>query len=179
MADINQESAISNQPTKEDVFRKKFWDELCQAKFNEEYLKEYCINRKELNDQLKYGYLFLSIIGLCLKNYQHGSFIVLIIITVIALYELIYKNVFPEKNSIGSLNAALTFYNNYFVELDCLWWKYQTDQQNLKSCMNKFWEIKKTESSINKIVNDTLEKPDEEIKEKADELTGLFLRKYY
>lgn len=178
MEDNNQEFGNESPRSKDDVFGDRLWDELGQAKFNEEYLKIFIADRKEMNDQIKYGYLVLSVIGLCLKNYATGSFIILILLTIISMYEIVYKNIFPEKSSIGSLNTAFTFYNNYFVELEFLWWEYQTDKQDCDYCIKNFWEIKKTESSINKIINDTLSKPEIDIQEKAEKLAGQFLNKY-
>lgn len=160
-------------------FRNVLWAELYQAKFIQEYLGLYLQKKKNWNYRAKFAYLIIAIGGLVSKNYLvEFSAWALVLVTVIALADILNKQLFPEKKAIEGMELCLTFYDNYFPEISEIWVKMDADIWNEEKGINTYYDVKKTEKMVNTTINEVLNNPDRKLKKEADKETATFFERF-
>ncbi|TWR31388.1 hypothetical protein FPZ43_02620 [Mucilaginibacter pallidiroseus] len=160
--------------------RERLWYELTQAKHHACYCVLLYAKKKRLLGYFNVFTLAMSSAGIMgWPMWKTIPLVACIIISAVQLLKLLQNHLIPSEKQLDELHIVIEFYDEYFLKLEKLWFDYDCEKLNEDDVSHQYYKIKKTEKSINKIVNSILKSVDTKIKETADEETLNYINRVF
>ncbi|WP_295811489.1 hypothetical protein [uncultured Apibacter sp.] len=160
--------------------RNRIWSELTQSKHNIEYI---CLYIDHQNLKLKifniFTLLFSSAGIMGWKFWDYMPVIACIIIAIVSLLKLIQPHLIPTEKEIKDLDSIHNFYEDYYNKLEKLWYTFENEIINEEKATKEFYYIKKTELTINSLVNNVLKSKPKKLINKAKESSDSYFEQTF
>ncbi len=160
--------------------RTRLWYEMTTAKFNERYLT-LLIGQQRL--WLNYFNLMITLFSTAgimgWRIWDKFPLVSCIIISAISILKLVQQNIIPSEKQIEKLDKASDFYFNLHLELEKLWFDYESERISEIELQNKFHELKQSERQINQLINEIHKKENKKLASRAEQDSIQFFNKAF
>lgn len=160
--------------------RTKIWYELSKAKFNNEFTVLYAHRQRLVLRWFNMGILVFSTGGVMgWKLWENLPLVVLIIISIVSLLRLVQPHLIMTDKQISNLESINKFYFDFSNRLEQLWFDLETDKIDIHTASNILFDIKKSETQINTIVNENIWSKPKRLSELAKNSTDEYLNRVF
>ena len=160
--------------------RERIWYELTQAKHNHQYscfLLSYWRRVVNIFNIIIFGFSTGGVMGWAF--WKVLPLTSCIIIAGISLLRLLQPHLIPMEKQIDKLDQVADFYFDYYNQLEILWFDWFNLRINDVEAQRRFYEIKATEKTINKTVNEIIRGKNKEIRLKAETESRNYLKRTF
>jgi len=139
------------------MFRNRLWNELTQAKHNEEFSTIFSDYQRKWLKVFNVIVLTFSTAGVMgWKIWESTPLVACIIIAVISLFRLLQPQILFDEKKLTQLESIHDFYFNYYNKLENLWFDYENEKYNENEAQEIFFQLKQSEEKVNKSVNELI-----------------------
>jgi len=160
--------------------RNRLWYELEQVKFQEIYAAKLIGHYNFLLNFFNMVIAMFSSIGILgWKFWDNIPLVACIIVFTISLLKLILPNIIPSEKQIGKYIKIASFYSDFLLKLEQIWFDFEEKRINEKELQDKFYELKKSELEIEKMINEIHKKPNRYIAKKAKKEKEIYFNNIF
>jgi hypothetical protein len=158
----------------------RLWNELTQCKHHHIYCVLLIAYQRRLLNIFNMLILAFSSAGIMgWAFWQNLPLVSCVIVTGVSLLKLLSPHLVPSEKQIDKLDQVTDFYCDYYNKLEQLWMNHYNERLPDEEAQNMFYELKNTERTINKTVNEIVKRTNKSILQKADkESTNYFKRTF-
>lgn len=157
--------------------RNRIWNELTTAKFNSEFTMLYEVRQRK----------FLRFFNIIILIFSSGGVlgwpfweslpgIVCIIVCLVSLFKLIQPQIIMSDIQILNLSNIGMFYNNYYNQIERIWFDYEDGTINSDQAKRKLYKLKREEESIIPKISDVIKNQPKGVVKKATTYTDNYFR---
>jgi len=106
--------------------------------------------------------------------WKQFPFIACAIISFFQILKLLQIHLIPSEKDIDKLDKASDFYFDYFNSMEKLW--FSQDNYSETELQDKYYEIKKSEKEIDKILKEVLKSVNKRVMKTAELETRIYLK---
>lgn len=163
------------------VFRNRFWHELTQTKFHENYACEIISSKRSLVGTFNIIIAAFSTTGGIMgwKIWESLPLISCILIAIISLSKLLAPHIIPSEKQLEKYDKIFDYYTKAYVQLEQLWYEYEAKRLNEADVAQKFFAIKNAESSLSQIINENIRGTNQKLIIKAEKKSALYFEKVF
>ncbi|QDP86035.1 hypothetical protein FNJ88_10945 [Chryseobacterium sp. SNU WT5] len=137
--------------------RERIWHEMVDAKLKGIYTKIYLAEQRKINKWFNAFILIFSASGvLGWSFWKDFPLATSILVSGMALFKIIGTEFLPNEKVFTKSEKIIDFYFNHFNQIENLWYDHYNYIVSDSEAQEKFYSIIKSESEINKIVNDVI-----------------------
>lgn len=154
--------------------RTRIWNELGQIKCNQFYCIYLLARQKRRLNYFNMITLLFSTAGIMGWGvWKEVPFVACAIISSMQILKLLQVHIIPSDKEIEKLDSVSDFYFDYCNSMEQLW--YGQERLSEVELEEEYYEIKKSEKDINKILKDVLKSVNRKLHEKANSETLIYL----
>lgn len=162
--------------------KNRIWNELFDAKKNDQYLSEYLRKVKQRKRWYKIALILIGVIGLVLNQLQINKIYSSLIFALIVITEVLKNMIpewFPDEALIEKLPEYRMMYVQKFEKLDELWMKVSLDKLTEEEAFQEYFNIRKINSQLEAMDNSIWMPDDKNLMDKATNDTTIYAENHY
>ena len=108
------------------------------------------------------------------KFWDNAPLVACMIIACISLLKLVLPYFIPSEKQIEKFDKISDFYFDFYLKLEPIWFDFENNRITEEQMQKKFYEIKRSEREINRIINEIHSKPKKGITKKTKIEADIF-----
>jgi hypothetical protein len=160
--------------------RDRLWNEMTECKHHHIYCILLIAYRRRLLNVFNIVILSFSSAGVMgWAFWKELPLISCIIVAAISLLKLLSPHLVPSEKQLDKLDQVIDFYCDYYNKMEQLWMNHYNGHLTDKQMQDAFYDLKDTERSINKTVNEIVKRTNKSILAKTEKEALTYFKRTF